>query len=606
MTINKLLLIMVFSMSFLFPVLAQAKFGDSGNGIERTEIAFLNDVAYGLAIQPDRKLIAVGYGINSNGSPKYIAMARYKEDGTLDSEVNAFGIGGVVTASIYNESVAKCITVTANNRLILAGYTHTTKDCILLASYTSTGNVDPGFGSKGIALTSIGDSDCQAQYIAQQADKYLVAGYGYIGSKKCFALARYNSLGVLDTSFGYQGVTLTAFSAGDASASSIVVQSDGFVVTGTVGTKFGLVRYDFNGIVEKSFGYSGVVVTDFGSYSGANVLAQQSSNGYLIVGGWSYFDLGPSNDFLMARYTTMGKLDLSFNKTGYVRDGDFIDSFQSIVLQPGGKIIGIGGSVVGFCSIRYNSDGSRDGTFGSGGLAKTSIGTWQHYAYSSVLQPDGKIVVAGSSGPSGGSQHFTLLRYYSNGTLDSYDPSPTSTCTPTFTVTPTRTNSCTTTPSPTVTSSYTITPTLTETPDYSPTSTPTVTVTFTRTCTPTITPTSTLTTTITFTPTPANTPISDAEKHLRIWHSQINPMHNEQARIRWYQSDSSPVQIKVYNQLGNEIITLANGDGFIPEQINEVLWDGTNRHGVKVGSGIYLVYYSSGGHKEWTKVAVVK
>ncbi len=164
------------------------------------------------------------------------------------------------------------------------------------------------------------------------------------------------------------------------------------------------------------------------------------------------------------------------------------------------------------------------------------------------------------------------------------------------TPTPTATMTCTVSPTPTITSTVTPTPTQTMyvTPENTATSTPT--------CTPT--PTATLTSTAT--PTPANTPIPDSEKRLRIWHSQINPVHNERARIRWYQADASPVQIRIYNQLGNEIITLANGESFVPEQINEVLWDGTNRHGTKVGSGIYLVYYASGGHKEWTKVAVVK
>ncbi len=170
----------------------------------------------------------------------------------------------------------------------------------------------------------------------------------------------------------------------------------------------------------------------------------------------------------------------------------------------------------------------------------------------------------------------------------------------------------TATPTATVTSTPTQTPlpsaTMTVTPTQTVYLTPASTSTITPTCTPTptVTLTVTITPTVTVTPTPANTPIPDAEKHLRIWHSQINPNHNERAKIRWYQNDSSPVQIKVYNQLGNEIITLADGQGFVPDRINEILWDGKNQHGAKVGSGIYLVYYSSGGHKEWTKVAVVK
>ena len=68
--------------------------------------------------------------------------------------------------------------------------------------------------------------------------------------------------------------------------------------------------------------------------------------------------------------------------------------------------------------MRLNSDGSPDATFGSGGITRTPVGTGEDIANAMVLQPDGRIVTAGSSVASDGRRDFVLARYTSTGVLD--------------------------------------------------------------------------------------------------------------------------------------------------------------------------------------------
>jgi flagellar hook assembly protein FlgD len=91
-----------------------------------------------------------------------------------------------------------------------------------------------------------------------------------------------------------------------------------------------------------------------------------------------------------------------------------------------------------------------------------------------------------------------------------------------------------------------------------------------------------------------------------VLHSQINPLKGEHARIYWYQFTDASTTIKIYNMIGDLILTVANNENFTSGQIHELPWNGRNTRGNIVGSGIYLVTIQSGDYKAWTKTAVVK
>lgn len=108
-------------------------------------------------------------------------------------------------------------------------------------------------------------------------------------------------------------------------------------------------------------------------------------------------------------------------------------------------------------------------------------------------------------------------------------------------------------------------------------------------------------------PTPVTTPFAAIpQNYFKIFHSQINPSHGEQARIRWTQPQAGPVSIKIYNLLGDKVITLQEGGGFSAGEYHEADWNGRTQKGAVAGSGIFIVVFTSPGSEARGKIAVIK
>jgi uncharacterized delta-60 repeat protein len=169
------------------------------------------------------------------------------------------------------------------------------------------------------------------------------------------------------------------------------------------------------------------VTADFGGSERASAVALQSDRKIVVAGASTSPSPVPADDFFVARYTTTGAPDSAFGSGGKVRT-DFGGSFErawAVLVQADGKIVEVGdGSAAGpqtldFVLARYNGDGSLDGGFGPGGKVVTtfepdSLDTGQ----AAVLQPDGKIVVAGRTRKLGVSGSLGLARYLPDGRLD--------------------------------------------------------------------------------------------------------------------------------------------------------------------------------------------
>lgn len=243
--------------------------------------------------------------------------------------------------------------------------------------------------------------------------------------------------GDLDPTFSGDGKLTTGF-LGDLfeGVHDIAIQSDGKIVA--VGSAhgpfnaetesvFSIARYNPNGTLDATFSWDGRVVTDFGPMSDAFGVAIQGDGKIVLVG--SNCAAGGTNcDLALARYKPDGSLDPAFSGDGRVSTdfgGGDNGSWGGITIQSNGKIVVSGymhnGSDIDFALYRYNPNGSLDTTFHSDGMLNTGFGSGRDdYARKTVLQPDGKIVVAGSTCYGGGWQNcnFTLARYNSNGSLD--------------------------------------------------------------------------------------------------------------------------------------------------------------------------------------------
>lgn len=279
------------------------------------------------------------------------------------------------------------------------------------------GDLDTTFGTGGKVVTNFGADDRIFSSVLQSDGKIIVAG----SSNNNFAVARYNTNGDLDTSFDTDGLDPIDFGSTD-SAEAAAIQSDGkIVVAGTSGNDFALARLNTDGSLDTSFGNNGKVITDLGSaFEAAYALAIQS-DGRIIVAGKS--NQGVDDDFALARYNSDGTLDTSFDTDGKLRtDFGSYEEIQSVAIQSDGKIVAAGRSgnlSPDFAVARYNTDGTLDASFNGDGKVTVDFNFDQDDANSVSIQSDGKIVIGGSVNATGSDSDFGILRLTSTGELDS-------------------------------------------------------------------------------------------------------------------------------------------------------------------------------------------
>ncbi|HYC48023.1 MAG TPA: hypothetical protein VED01_21325 [Burkholderiales bacterium] len=340
-----------------------------GDGKSTTALGTFHDVARSVTLQADGKIL-VG-GLTWNGATHYdFALLRYEANGTLDSTFD--GDGRVITAVTAAYEEGWSVTVQPDGKILLAGFADTTSRDFALVRYNPDGSLDTSFDGDGKLTTDFGSGNDQGHRVALQPDgRILVSGFAWNGANNDFALVRYDSNGTLDTSFDGDGKLITDVAAFDDFGESIVVQPDGrILVAGSSRTgssfDFSLVRYNADGSLDTSFDTDGKVTTGIGPDESGRSLALQA-DGKIIVAGYSWN--GSDYDFALARYTTSGSLDTSFDGDGKLvtRVGPSTDYGFSVALQADGKIVVGGhssnGSNYDFALVRYNVDGSLDAGF---------------------------------------------------------------------------------------------------------------------------------------------------------------------------------------------------------------------------------------------------
>lgn len=387
----------------------------------REPILIIDDRVAAVALQNGGKIVAAGQ------SDRSLAVVRYHPDGSLDS---SFGVGGKVTTRIGTdpeiEDAASALALQADGKIVVVGRTwQPYSNDFALVRYNSDGSLDTSFGKGGKVIDDLSAGYDEASALAVQADGKIVVG-GLAAGR--IALMRYNPDGSPDFNFNSR-VMLSRSKVGKIVVHALALQSDGKIaVVGGAGA-FALARYNSDGSLDLSFGAGGTVATQVGRVDQANDMTLQP-DGKLVVVGTSFN--GRSMDFAMVRYNSDGSVDSSFGKEGQITS-DFcahqieeryaqqigpgsISGGWRVGLQTDGKIVVTGTPSSGRCHsvmFRYTAEGSLDATFGEQGRVSTAIAKDNGYLAAQAIQRDGKIVVAGAS--TGG---FALARYNPEGRLD--------------------------------------------------------------------------------------------------------------------------------------------------------------------------------------------
>jgi uncharacterized delta-60 repeat protein len=386
------------------------------------------DSATAVAVQGDGRIVVAG--TTDVGGSVDFALARYNANGSLDT---SFGTGGTVRTDFFGgNDFATGVVLQDSGKIVVAGYATDAFGMtdFALARYNADGTLDASFGKGGFVMAApAGSFFNQANAVAVAADgSILVGGSTNITGNDEFAVARFSSDGVLDTTFGTGGFAHAHFTTtSNDDANALAVQADGKIVL--VGQRFasnnsdyGVMRFNTDGTLDTTFGTGGRV--NFGRTATSFDVGQAvtiQADGKLIVAGYS---TGPGSfDFGVARLNTNGTLDSGFGVGGQTFTDvtpASTDLVSAVVVETDGKVVVVGYTqsatpsttgATNFALVRYNTNGSLDSTFGTNGVAITDFAQGNDLTHAVTVQSDGMFVVAGQANIPGDNDDFALARY---------------------------------------------------------------------------------------------------------------------------------------------------------------------------------------------------
>jgi uncharacterized delta-60 repeat protein len=289
-------------------------FGDGG--IVTTSFPGQGSYAFAVALQPDGKIIAAGTDFvnfsSEDNSDTDFAIERYNPDGTPDTTFD--GDGQVTTDFDGFNDDAFAILVQPDGKLVAIGSAKNPTNFYDFAAvrYLANGAIDTSFGVSGKVRTDFGDHNWdQARSAVMQPDgKIVAAGFAISqnGLSENFAVARYTSGGVLDTTFSNDGMTQIDFGSCCQTAYQVLLQSDGKIITvGYANTEssdsdFLLARLNSGGTLDTAYGIGGKVRTSFGNLNGGANGAVLQTDGKVVAVGFQAFFSSTGADFALARY----------------------------------------------------------------------------------------------------------------------------------------------------------------------------------------------------------------------------------------------------------------------------------------------------------------
>ncbi len=388
------------------------------NGMAVTDLGGATDFASDVILQPDGKIILVGFAELNPNNARDITMtiSRYSNNGVLDT---TFGTDGSITPNTSAFSGSK-VALQPDGMLVIAG---TSSYKIAVVRYFANGILDNSFGVDGMGVISMSSDAYQfaADAAIQPDGKIVVVGQHTLTQSNYtdFIAARFNSDGTPDSTFVANGFNIldryyfpnNRYNYGSA----VAIQADGkIVISGNMmdndgNSQISLIRLNPDGSSDAAgFGTNGKGTITEAAANFKNSAMILQAHGKILVAG----DSGDINENItLARFDNSGALDITFGGTGIVLTDFGAKEYGADILQQAdGKIILVGASdtagVKSLLLARYNNDGSLDSSFGNSGKIITNDAD---FGAGVALQSDGKILVAGSV-----NGDESLLRYNMN------------------------------------------------------------------------------------------------------------------------------------------------------------------------------------------------
>lgn len=408
-TIASLLILLLFT-NLLLSQAGELDPSFAEDGIFNWAVTPGHDVCYDMEIQPDGKMVMAINGGFPSANNFDIGVVRINGDGTIDT---SFGDNGVYQlANPTGSDLAYHLELLEDGKILVAGgyaSTQNNQDFMLL-KLNADGTPDTTFGNNGLVIKLIDAGQDYAHCIAvNESGQLLVGGFSYKPgfNYKRHVVCRFQSNGVIDSTFGTHGVFMWNNNQTANETWDIALAADGNILTSGRSAPFGTDRFSVYKILadgsslDSTFANNGELLAPF---EGTAYDMLIHSNGNILITGANQGANG--DDLVVAAYHQDGTPNTNFGQDGvFLIDLAFRDVGHALIEQPDGKIIAAGqsgGSIfvappAAFFSVRMDANGTLDTSWGGEGHVTTSTSTTPlgAYAYDAALQADGKIVLVG-------------------------------------------------------------------------------------------------------------------------------------------------------------------------------------------------------------------
>jgi uncharacterized delta-60 repeat protein len=371
------------------------------------------DRASDIAINPDGSFLVVGYKTVSYD----FVIAKYLSSGVLDS---SFGTNGrVVTSFGTGADVATSVEILSNGSFVVAGTSSIGgQDDFAVAKYTASGVLDTAFGTAGKVTTDVsgtlrGDS-VSTMAISKTGEVY-VAGYSR-GSTIDLAVVKYTSAGVLDTSFSSDGIVAIDFFSLQDDARTIQVLTNGSVLVGGYANNgngdalSALVKLTSGGELDQAFGTGGKVTGDHVNYDEEVSSVSISATGEI-------FAAVTGVDFTLVKYSSFGVLQTTFGISG-IASTDFsggTDYSNCVQVLVDGSVLVSGFATISgsadFAVAKFSSAGILDNSFGISGRSTVSFTSGDDVSAALAVGVNGQIMLAGTADSNGAQADFAIAKF---------------------------------------------------------------------------------------------------------------------------------------------------------------------------------------------------
>jgi uncharacterized delta-60 repeat protein len=374
----------------------------------------------------------------------FIAFKSNAQSPCLDQ---TFGNAGIATHSYGNDTIKpKSVAIQQDGKIVVASTVVDAQNSdFMLSRYLLNGDIDSSFGIAGIVKTDFGNNDVdKTMKLCIQTDgKILIGGCTKVGAQYNIALLRYSSIGATDNTFGLNGKLSISIDTSNSYLQDFIVKDNGKIIAAGISTNTlyddllswhlvynqipsYLIQLNSDGSFDSTFGNMGIISTNFVNKFAPKKIALQADN-KIVLAGFSQNSNG--TDHRIVRFDSVGNIDTSFGGVGYIILNISHSEYpRELIIQPDGKLILQGSSgnngAYPLLSTRFFTNGTSDPSFFYYGFsAFNGVEFGLGYSQcSSILMPNGYIANLGESSVSYngvGYSRLAMLPFNTNGNIDS-------------------------------------------------------------------------------------------------------------------------------------------------------------------------------------------